>query len=223
MRLMDREEDLTFTHFSDANQKAAVILSLAGVSQSAVDDVTRAATLQVIRRCAMMDRLLPSYANSVTVAALKVSERRMRLKVLSLTPLQSLFILALGDKANPATRLPSFLPYTRPGNHPNLRKVALDCALACQLPEPFLVDWLLRVLRDDPSFELRRHVARALVRSWATALAFGEVPGLYDPKEAERRGVATNDAELERLATARLRDALAVHKRLPAALLDILQ
>lgn len=73
MRLMDREEDLTFTHFSDANQKAAVILGLAGVSQSAVDDATRGATLQVIRRCAMMDRLLPSYANSVTVAALKVS------------------------------------------------------------------------------------------------------------------------------------------------------
>lgn len=137
--------------------------------------------------------------------------------------LQSLFILTLGDKANPATRLPSFLPYTRPGNHPALRKVALDCALACQLPEPFLVDWLLRVMRDDPSFELRRHVARALVRSWATALAFGEVPGLYDPKEAERRGVATNDPELERLATARLRDALSSHKRLPTALLDLLQ
>jgi len=69
----------------------------------------------------------------------------------------------------------------RIGNLPAVRRLAMDCVLACQLPPPWLYKYIRQLLRKEQSISFRRHVAEGVANSWLMALALGEVEGLHQP------------------------------------------
>ncbi|ORY34750.1 hypothetical protein BCR39DRAFT_514465 [Naematelia encephala] len=163
-----RNNDNTHNMYSDSFWLATLVTAI-GNAFSASDDHASAA--EVIDRVLTMDRLVPSFRNVVTEAALQ-----SQLKA----------ILAGQRMNNPRT----FLPYTREGNYEAIRLIAFDCLLICRPPgrSMALTTHLVEVIRDDESLVVRRHVARAMAEAILWSLAVGEVmvppPGVEEQEAA---------------------------------------
>lgn len=138
-----------------------------------------------IDRAMALDKVLPSYGNLVTLSGI-----------------QAKFSLALTDKQVLPAHMPFFLSYTRIGNLPAVRRLAMDCVWACQLPSPWLYKYARQLLRKEQSLSFRRHVAEGVVNSWMLALALGEIDGIHVPQHhynesPEERRIRETD-EMER-------------------------
>lgn len=70
----------------------------------------------------------------------------------------------------------------RDGNYVRVRQAALDCLLICRPPgRSFNLDnYWVRMVRQDSSLRLRRHIGRAMCNSVLLSLALGEVNGAFD-------------------------------------------
>lgn len=70
-----------------------------------------------------------------------------------------------------------FLAYTREGNLPALRRLAVDCLLICQPVgrSTAVLEYLVDLVRHDQSVAFRRHVAASLVESILLSVAVGEL------------------------------------------------
>ena len=65
----------------------------------------------------------------------------------------------------------------REGNYEGVRLAAFDCLLLCKPPgrSVAVFDYLIKVIRTDPSLTVRRHVARSLSESIVMSLALGDI------------------------------------------------
>jgi hypothetical protein len=70
-----------------------------------------------------------------------------------------------------------FLAYTREGNLPLLRRLAVDCLLICQPVgrSAAVLEYLLDLVSHDSSIPFRQHVAVSMVESILLSVAVGEL------------------------------------------------
>ncbi|KAJ9102635.1 hypothetical protein QFC19_004744 [Naganishia cerealis] len=159
--------------FSLVFYKTALVASLAAVMRKQTPPQRTAVGFQtavsVLDRILVMDRLMPSYGNLISIAGL-----------------QAKLVVALSDRTLLPHNIPFFLAYIRQGNEPALRRTAYDCVLACQPPAQWLVKHIRMLLKRDPSLDFRRHIAQGLADSWLMAFAFGEMDGLHDPTATDK-------------------------------------
>lgn len=105
---------------------------------SAVDEVTRYINL---------DRLVPSYHNTITIAGI---EWRVKMMMASLIPLDMRFLLA----------------YTREGNYGAVRSAAFEGLLLLRgLQEKIIARYIFAVLRFDSNRIVQRRLAQSLVEN----------------------------------------------------------
>ncbi|KAH9824294.1 hypothetical protein DFH28DRAFT_1103158 [Melampsora americana] len=104
------------------------------------------AMINEVERCLVMDRLVPSYRNLVTMA---VIESKLKMMLASLMPVDIMFFLAC----------------TRPGNYPPIRILAFDCLLLLRaFQEKAIVRYMFLVMRDDECLLVKRRLAMGLVQ-----------------------------------------------------------
>ncbi|KAI9090462.1 hypothetical protein DFS34DRAFT_637443 [Phlyctochytrium arcticum] len=127
-----------------------------------------------IHRYRNLDRLMPSYHNTVTVTCLKVLLRWM---IAGLLPVD----LAL------------FLQHARYGNFEHVRIIALEALIVLDgLGSPDITSWMLSVIRDDPAPYVRYHVAKGILEYVATAMADGK-SGSANPQTYDIQGTPSKN------------------------------
>ncbi|KAF8580130.1 hypothetical protein K439DRAFT_1648275 [Ramaria rubella] len=171
-----RHNDNTTNSFSDALYISTIISSLACASVSTVPpergeflpaesrsdqnaedrELLRVARAEV-ERYRSMDRLVPSAHNVVTIAALEWN-----------------LILTLANLIPPDPKL--YLTFTREGNENQVRIAAFDGLLLMNhWYTPRVISYLLTVVAQDPSRNIRRHVARCMAESLAILFHIGDI------------------------------------------------
>ncbi|GAA96863.1 uncharacterized protein L969DRAFT_94877 [Mixia osmundae IAM 14324] len=122
-----------------------------------------------VERYQSLDRLVPSYQNLVTVAALNF---KFRLMAACCVPLN----------------LQTFVAASREGNHLAVRIAALDCLIFFRaLQDLTLASYVFSILVGDASFAVRRYVAQSLLQCMPT-LAL-----LDDLSDSSNRDTGTPD------------------------------
>ncbi|KAG1474498.1 hypothetical protein G6F56_000326 [Rhizopus delemar] len=111
-----------------------------------------AAAKAEIERFRTLDYVIPSYHNIITVTCLKTMTKLM---LKSLLPVN----------------LSIFMQYTRYGNYLEVRITAFDSLyILCGLSDPTLNQYLLRIVKEDPSIYVSHYVARAMLAWLGLAL-----------------------------------------------------
>lgn len=115
--------------------------------------------LDAVDQMLHVDRLVPSYRNTLAISCLQFY---VKLMLSSFTPID--FAL--------------FLPFTREGTYSPIRTVAFDCLLLLGgLQDERLAQYMLAVLRYDESPLVRQHLGSSILTSLVTLIAtdaFGE-------------------------------------------------
>ncbi|RXK36392.1 hypothetical protein M231_06358 [Tremella mesenterica] len=159
-----RYNDNTGNLFDDSNMRATYITALGNAfslpawNAEEVDRVMFDEANEAVDRAITMDRLAPSFHNSVTIAGLLAQMK-----------------MILGGKRTNDPR--NFLSHTREGNFEPVRLTAFDCLLLCRRPgrSSATDTYLAEVIKSDSSLTVRRHVARGLSESILMALAVNEI------------------------------------------------
>lgn len=146
----------------DGGPYTAAIVSALGshMDNDVADAIDKALTI---------DRLAPSYGNTVSKAGLLVSCPKTRLTI------QAHLKSAYAGKSRGNLKL--FLAYTREGNLDALRRLAVDCLLLCQPlgRNTTVLRYLLQLIQHDESPSFRQYTANALCESVLVSLSCGEV------------------------------------------------
>ncbi|KAF5374962.1 hypothetical protein D9758_000502 [Tetrapyrgos nigripes] len=137
-------------------ERGELLPSEVRTQQTAEDEELLKQTISEVDRYRSMDRLIPSYHNIVTIAAL---EFHMVLGVASLTP------------SNPRV----FFPLTREGNYVPVRIAAFDGLFLTKWFTPPIMKYVLSVIANDSSRVIRRIVARNACQSLALLAQMGEM------------------------------------------------
>lgn len=117
----------------------------------------RAQATQEVERLQELDKLVPSFHNVVTLAAL---DFQLALVFANLRPVD----------------LPQWLEYTREGNFAPVRLASLNALLLLRgLQHKTLVSYYFAILATDEDDVVRVHLARSLCDALAVALATGEL------------------------------------------------
>ncbi|WFC96745.1 hypothetical protein MBRA1_003407 [Malassezia brasiliensis] len=125
----------------------------------------RTAAIAEVERLQELDRLVPSFHNVVTLAALD-------------------FQLALTFANLRPVRLAPFLGYTREGNYAPVRIAALNALLLLRgLHHRVLARYYFALLATDDDDAVRMHLARGLCDALAVAIATGELG--WTPRRAD--------------------------------------
>lgn len=167
-----RYNDNSTNRFVDDYYLASIINALAGTlipidsagysthadeTYSPEEMELRAVAIQEVERLQVLDRLVPSYHNVVTIAALDFHQA---LVFANLRPLE----------------LVHFLEYTREGNFPPVRMAALNALLLLRgLQHKVLTRYYFAILASDEDHVIRMHLARSLCDALAVAIATGEL------------------------------------------------
>ncbi|MBW0488935.1 hypothetical protein O181_028650 [Austropuccinia psidii MF-1] len=144
-----------------------------------------------LERFLVVDRLVPSYRNIITMA---VVEAKLKLMFAGLLPVDLMF----------------FLVFTRPGNYPPLRILAFDCLLLLRgFQEKAIVRYMFLVMRDDQSLLVRRRLAMALVQCLPILVFAEELGG-----EPTKQGFSVLDKPDDHANTKSKLDQKAITKHL---------
>ncbi|ORX37731.1 hypothetical protein BD324DRAFT_623057 [Kockovaella imperatae] len=207
--------DNTENSYSDAYYLATLITAIGNAFSATRDSIENRDLLkqgvESIERIMTLDRLVPSFHNVITEAGLKT---RVKL-VLS------------GHLFNDSR---PFLGYTREGNFEELRLTAFDCLLLCRPAgkSTTLINYFFDVIMNDPSLNVRRHVARAVSESISLSLALGDVKdlptsGLIETNVASaQRENEGHNGQLVKLVRKDFGKIPALHEGLQGALLAYL-
>ncbi|CAH7673331.1 expressed protein [Phakopsora pachyrhizi] len=99
-----------------------------------------------LERCLIVDRLVPSYRNLITLA---VIEAKLKMTLAGLIPVDLFFFLAC----------------TREGNYPPIRILGFDCLLLLRaFQEKAIIRYMFLVMREDRSLLVKRRLAQGLVQ-----------------------------------------------------------
>lgn len=125
---------------------------------------------QEVERLQALDRLVPSFHNVLTLAAL---DFQLALVLANLRPLD----------------LPHFVEYTREGNWTAVRVAAFNALLLLRgLQHKVLTRYYFAVLSTDEDPIVRLHLARGLCEALAVALATGELGVSWQRQETLQEG-----------------------------------
>ena len=142
-----------------------------------------------VSRYRSMDRLIPSPKNSVTIAALEVSNSMYWSEFL-LTDLASVLLDSHCCKPYPERSSGLFSSYPvcasgrmvylislpiSEGNYTQVRIAAFDGLFMSKWYTPAIMRYVLAVMVNDPSRVVRRHVARSACQSLALLVSMGEM------------------------------------------------
>ncbi|KAG1173845.1 hypothetical protein G6F70_005514 [Rhizopus microsporus] len=157
-----RYNDNIGNEFSDCYYVATLISALGDALIPASDEALKlddiegeqvnAAAKAEIERFRTLDYVIPTYHNIITVTCLKTMTKLMLKDLLPLN-------------------LSLFMQYTRYGNFLEVRLTAFDSLyILCGLSDPALNQYLLGIIKEDPSVYVSHYVARAMLAWLGLAL-----------------------------------------------------